>query len=76
MSTGRDLGKSLDSIENLIASSGAAFPLSYNLRERPKHSSARDLGYPLVPIALTKLYWSFSPLGSGPLIAAVASSGY
>ena len=34
------------------------------------------LGYPFVPIALTKLYCSCSPEASGPVIAAVASSGY
>jgi uncharacterized protein (TIGR00290 family) len=38
--------------------------------------SCRDEYYPFVPIALTKLYSSCSPEASGPVIAAVASSGY
>lgn len=38
----------------------------------PRH----DWRYPFVPIALTKLYCSCSPEASGPVIAAVASSGY
>jgi len=32
--------------------------------------------YPLVPMARTKLYRNLSPTASGPLIDAVAKSGY
>ena len=40
------------------------------------YDASRPCCYPFVPIALTKMYCKCSPDASGPVIAAVADSGY